>query len=198
MKTTPPLRLVAAVGLALALAAGVAAAGPRQDPTKGYPSATPSASASELPPEKKPDVVDGHKPWVPTFDVKVPETASEKPTKEEWEKAKTATEARVTQPGCDVKRVREWYRIACTSASWMGMIGGTREGVSFGCKKRQKDDTNCDVVSVEFPARRGDRRAFELFYWSKWGPAPDAIVTEQFLEGDPGPMITVQGARWGF
>lgn len=198
MKTTLPLRLVLAIGIASALAAGVAAAGPRQDPSKAYPSATPSGSASALPPEKKPDIVAGHKPWVPTFDVEVPETPSEKPTKEEWASAKIAPEARVTQPGCDVKRVREWYRIACTSASWMGMISGTREGVSFGCTKKRRDDSNCDVVSVEFPARRGDRRAFEMLYWSKWGPAPDGIVTEQFLEGDLGPMITVQGARWGF
>lgn len=195
---TPRLRRLAAVSLPLALAAGIAAAGPRQEPAKGYPSATPSASATALPPEPKPDVVAGHKPWLPTFDVAVPEAPSEAPTKDEWASAAPAHEARVTQPGCDVKRVREWYRVTCSSTSWIGLIAGGREGVSFGCTKVQKDDQSCSSVSVTFPARRGDRRAFQLFHWGKWGPAPDAILSEQYLEGDKGPTISLQGARWGF
>lgn len=199
MKTTPRLRLLVALPLVAALSVGVAIAGPPQISPKGYPSASASASVSALPPEPKPEVVGGHKPWLPAFDVAVPETPSDAPTKEEWASAKVATEARVTQPGCAVKRVREWYRVTCTSETWIGLISGSREGVTFGCAKRSREDSNCsESVSVQFPARRGDRRAFELFSWGKWGPSPDAILMEQFLEGDPGPQISLQGARWGF
>jgi hypothetical protein len=198
MKTTPPLRLLVAVPLGVALAAGVAAAGPRPDPARGYASAAPSGSAAELPPEPKPEVVAGHKPWVPAFDVAVPETPSAAPSREEWASASPAPEVRVTQPHCDVKRVREYYRVTCTSETWIALISGTRAGVTFGCAKTHRGDEQCsENVSVEFPARRGDRRAFELFAWGKWGPSPDAILTEQFLPGDPGPQISLQGARWG-
>jgi hypothetical protein len=199
MKTPAYRSLLVALPLVAALAAaGVAAAGPRQDPAQAYGSAAPSASATALPAEPKPEIVAGHKPWAPTFDVAVPEAPSAAPTKEEWAAAAPAPEVRVTQPGCEVKRVREWYRVNCTSEERIALISGGREDVSFGCTRKTRDDIFCQNVWVDFPARRGDRRSFELLTWGKWGPAPDAVLTEQFLEGDPGPQISLQGARWGF
>jgi hypothetical protein len=112
--------------------------------------------------------------------------------------APPAREARVANPGCKVQRVREWYRVSCPTTHWIELVSGTREGLSFGCRRETKDSEVCDDSWVVFPARRGDRRALELFAWSKWGPAPDVILTEQFLEGDPCPLVTVHGLHWGF
>jgi len=165
-------------------------------PKPGY-SASPSASAIAPPPEVAPTLIDGHKPWAPTLDVVVPEVASDPPTKDEWTSAPVALDVRVTDPGCKAQRLREWYRVTCKFAQ-LEMIAGSHEGVSFGCFKETRDSEFCDQDSIIFPARRGDSRAAEFVTWSKWGPEPTAIMTEQFLEGDPYPMISVHGLHWGF
>jgi hypothetical protein len=167
-------------------------------PKPGY-SASPSAVASAPPPpEAEAKLVNGHKPWAPTLDVVLPEVASEAPTKDEWASAPPALDVRVTAPGCSAKRLREWYRVTCSFAL-IEMIAGERGGVTFGCLKSSPDSELCDKeASIIFPARRGDSRAVEFLTWSKWGPEPDTILTEQFLEGDPYPLISVQGLRWDF
>ena len=71
-------------------------------------------------------------------------------------------------------------------------------GVSFVCLKTTVDSDLCDDGAVVFPARRGDRRAFQFLRWGKWGPDPDALLTEQYLEGDTSPSISLQGVRWEF
>lgn len=200
--------------LSMSMAGGVgcrdAWAGPARDSDRDYDasvsmpvpvpmlSASPRASASGSPQEPEGALVDGHKPWSPTLDVTLPETPSEAPTKEEWGSAAPANEVRVTDPSCKVQRVREWYRLECQSGQRLEMISGSHDGVSFGCSRPARDATSCDRVWIVFPARRGDRRALEVLGWSKWGPEPDAIATEQFLEGDPCPLISVQGIRWRF
>jgi hypothetical protein len=120
---------------------------------------------------------------------------SPEPTRAEWSKAPEAPEARVTEPGCKVLRLREWYRVECSE---MELVSGNREGVSFDCQMEHKDQVSCSVAAVVFPARRGDRRAFDSMAWTKWGMEPNAVVTEQFLEGDPYPLITMHGLHWGF
>ena len=168
----------------------------RPYPPPGY-SASPGASASARPPEAEPTLVDGHKPWVPTLDVVLPEVASAAPTKEEWKSAPPAFDVRITDPGCKAQRLREWYRVTCKYAQ-VEMIGGSREGVSFGCMKETRESNLCDEDAIIFPARRGDSRAAEFLTLSKWGLEPDTILTEQFLDSDPYPLITVHGLRWGF
>jgi hypothetical protein len=188
---------------ALSLAAagcGEAHAGPPKDKGKDYDRAAASASASvsALPPEPEVPLVDGHKAWAPAFDVAVPETASEAPAKEDWAAAPLAGEVRITDSSCRAQRLREWYRLTCKFGQRVELISGRREDVSFGCFMTRREDSFCDEVWVIFPARRGDRRAFDFLRWGKWAPEPDAIVTEQFLPGDPGPIISLQGIRWGF
>ena len=161
----------------------------------GAPSAGAPASAAPLEPEAK--LVDGHKPWAPTLDVVLPETASDPPAKEEWLKAPPAWDVRITDPGCKAQRIREWYRFSCGFGQ-AEMISGAREGVTFACVKTTADSEACDDSAIIFPVRRGDRRAFQFLRWGKWGPEPDALLTEQFLEDDPYPMISLQGVRWDF
>jgi hypothetical protein len=195
-----------AVALALAAAAAgshLAYANPHRDPGKDYPrtgaSADPSAGPSARPPEPAPAVADSAKPWVPSFEAPFPdESPSTAPSSEEWAHAAPAAEVRITDTGCTAQRIREWYRIDCQSAVWIELISGERRGISFGCHKTTRESTACDKSWVIFPARRGDRRSLEVFTWSKWGPSPDVMVTEQFLEGDTHPWVTVHGHHWGF
>jgi hypothetical protein len=164
---------------------------------KPYGSGAPAASVSAMPPEPEVKIVDGHKPWAPTLDVVIPEAPSAAPTKEEWVTAPAAWDVRVTDPGCKAQRIREWYRISCGSGL-AEMISGAHEGVTFSCFKSSRDFELCEDASVVFPARRGDVRAIQFLRWGKWGPDPDAFLTEQFLEGDPYPQISLQGVRWEF
>jgi hypothetical protein len=164
---------------------------------KPYGSGEPATSASAAPPEPEARPVDGHKPWAPTLDVVLPEVASEPPAKGEWEKAPRAWDVRITDPGCSAQRIREWYRFSCGMGE-VEMIGGSNEGVTFTCSKTTADSEVCDDGAVVFPVRRGDRRAFQFLRWGKWGPEPDSLLTEQFLEGDPYPMLSLQGVRWDF
>ncbi len=171
------------------------------DEKKPYPrpggSAAPAASASAPPPEKEADIVDGHKPWAPTLDVVLPEAASDPPTKADWASAPRAWEARVTDPSCKAWRIREWYRFSCGSRE-IEMISGSNENVTFTCQKTGRESDLCDDAAIIFPMRRGDLRAVEFLGLSKWGPEPDSILTAQFLEGDPYPLLSHQGLRWDF
>ncbi|MEO5726371.1 MAG: hypothetical protein ABI134_22275 [Byssovorax sp.] len=175
------------------------------DEKKPYPrpggSAAPvtsaSASAVAPPPEKVADIVDGHKPWAPTLDVVLPETASDPPTKADWASAPRAWDVRVTDPSCKAWRIREWYRFSCGSRE-IEMISGSNENVTFTCQKTGRDSDSCEEAAIIFPMRRGDRRAVEFLGWGKWGPEPDSILTAQFLEGDPHPLLSHQGLRWDF
>src|SRR5262249_16930882 len=98
---------------------------------------------------------------------------------------------RMTDKRCSVKRLREWVRVFCASFQFQGfsMLGGRREGVSVQIRE---EDPNAGL-SLVFPVRRGDTRAIELTRWAKWGIEADVLVSEQWLEGDKGPLLTVTG-----
>ncbi len=197
MSTLHPLGTMLALALALA-GCQDAYADTGRDPRPGYPPGAASGASTAAPLREEPRASDAGTPWAPAFDVPFVEGTSNAPSAEEWTAAPVAREARVTQPDCEVRRVREWYRVDCERGRGIELITGAREGVSFGCKRREAGDTICSDSWVVLQARRGDRRALEIFAWVKWGPSPDAILTEQFLEGDPGPQVSVQGLRWGF
>lgn len=172
--------------------------GARGDST-AYASA--SASVSALPSaDIAPPAPSGRGDWDPDFTVPpLPTEASKAPDRAEWDKAPIAKEARVTYPSCTVKRIREWYRVACGGEQAIETITGETKDVTLDCRRDSSGpDSMCIEVYAIFPARRGDRRSFEAFAWSKWGPEADAIMTEQYLEGDPLPLISVQGIRGGF
>jgi hypothetical protein len=197
MKIAHQFILLAVLGLSGAAGCRSAHAEQTPDPAPARPSAVPTASAatSASLPEAEPKA--DRKPWAPTFSGSLPEGSSDPPTKDEWTAAAEALEARITAPDCKARRVREWYRIDCSGATWIDSMVGKREGVSFGCAKSRPDNEFCNDVWVVFPMRRGDRRAFEMFRWGKYGPSPDSIATAYFLDGDALPSISVQGLRWG-
>ena len=167
------------------------------------PTATASASASALPAKDiAPPASSARGAWDPDFSVPpLPTEASKAPDASEWKTAPIAPEARVTYDRCKVQRIREWYRVSCLSEHAIEVITGSTADLSIDCHRDTKPDDDsffCDEVYAVFPARRGDRRAFEVFAMSRWGPEPDAIFTEQFIEGDAVPLVSVQGLRWGF
>jgi len=118
-----------------------------------------------------------------------PAEKSAAPSRSEWEKAPDATEARITDPQCTVKRLREWYRVQCPRDSYVSLVGGAREDVTVGGRE---DAAGAWMV---FPARVGDVRAVEFLHLWKWSLEADALLTEQWLPGDPGPSITLTGIR---
>lgn len=194
-------RVAAALSLvALACVACPEARADRGPPGPYSATASPSASVSAPPLERQPAIEAGRKPWVPTPpQLPFPETKSDRPTKKEWITAPMANEVRRTQTDCKVQRIREWYRVGCEGHVAVSLVSGGRAGVDAGAIHLGDPDVSPSEVWVVFPARRGDARVFQLFRWSKWAPGEaDAIVSQQYLDGDPHPLITVQGIRWGF
>jgi hypothetical protein len=176
------------------------------DEKRPYPSASASASALS-PKDLAPPAASGRGAWEPDWSAEpLPKEPSKAPTKAEWEGAPLAKEARVTDPSCTVKRLREWYRVACTderSHKAIGRISGSMEDVSFTCfgtkaRSAPEETPTCNEAAVVFPARRGDRRSFEVFVMGRWSLEADALISMQYLEGDALPLISVQGIRWGF
>lgn len=193
--------LAAPLVLALTATASIASLHVARAQAPGRPSAAPyaaQASASASADLTPPPVTSGPRRWVPAVDVTPPpEQPTPAPTRDEWQGAPVAREARVTEPHCDVYRLREWYRIACRHVA-IQLVAGNRADVTFASRFASKGDERPEEVSVVFPARRGDRRFFQVYTTSKWASAtPDAQASEQWLDGDPLPLITVQGLRWG-
>jgi DNA-binding beta-propeller fold protein YncE len=113
------------------------------------------------------------------------------PTWPEWNNAPAVPLTR-TRKGCALYQVREWFRVHCAVGQLGQMIlsTGPREGVAFA------DGRFGEGGDLIFPARRGDRRVFEIDelaqrhkYSVSWGPA--AVVTETWLPEDDAPTITL-------
>lgn len=156
-----------------------------------YASATPSPS--DLPPEEEPPVVAAGQrpPHVPNLEAPPPpEGESPKPTMDEWAAAPQADDVRITDPGCKAWRLREWYRVLCKDSE-VSVVTGTKKDLSI----HASEDTW--EAAVVFPARRGDRRLLVFAFPWKWGLVQDAILSEQWLEGDPRPLVTVTGIPHG-
>jgi len=188
----------ASLGLAaLGLAGGLRAQAKPADPYGPQTAAAYSASASAALLAPRAALVDGRRPWVPekAKAPPIPADASPRPAKTDWKDAPVAVEARVTEPNCTVRRLREWYQLRCQHIG-IQLVAGTREEVEFG-EHRYQVDQSPDEVWVTFPARRNTTRYFQIYARGKWSPNPDAQASFQWLDGDDFPLITVQGLRWG-
>jgi len=110
------------------------------------------------------------------------------PSAAEWASAPEVSLTRHSDQRCSAKRLREWVRIFCSSAgNGFSMIAGERAGVSYGSQ-----DTAPDFGGwLVFPVRRGDQRLIQLHGWAKWGWVASVVVSEQWLAGDKGPLLTV-------
>jgi hypothetical protein len=112
-----------------------------------------------------------------------PEAPSPEPSRAEW---RDAPKVRLSRPGggCKAKRVREWLRVEC-SGNYLLFVGGTRAGLSLSANPELEV-----TPTMIFPVRRGDRRVVELGGGWKW-MTPFAILSEQWLDGDPQPVVAV-------
>jgi hypothetical protein len=131
---------------------------------------------------------DGPRPVVVAF----PTTESPRPKPAEWKEATPLPLARASDPRCRATRIREWVRLECrvfgTSST---LIAGGRAGVGLWL-----EETGAFASFIELPVRRGDRRIFQLNGSAgRYGEEPVAIVSEQWVDGEAAPIITVTTAR---
>lgn len=117
------------------------------------------------------------------------EEKSKAPTRAEWTGATELRAARSTESRCAVRRLREWVRIQCTSVGGNGfsVVSGDRAGIEYG----RIGEEGFDGSWLVFPLRRNDRRMIQLHGWTKWGWTPDLLISEQWLAGDKGPIVTI-------
>lgn len=176
-----------AIGAALAVVYSSARADPPYHPP-GAPSAAASASASAPAASGSAAAEPLSRPvYLPDFNQPLPPAEpSDAPSAADWLKAPTAPEVRVTDPGCTAKRLREWYRFECRGRH-ASLVAGEHKGVTVGYNEGDY------TVWVIFPVRRGEVRVVLLARLSKWSIAPNALVSEQWLEGDPAPLLTLTG-----
>lgn len=164
------------------------------------PPASASASAAAPAEPSGPPLAE----WSP------PDSASDKPTAEEWEKA-TPLELLRPHEHCTASAVREWLRISCRDPQDMfkglRVVGGSEQDVSitdFKVKGKGKNfegkeiDKTFDGLHVVFPVRKSDRRVMTLVNWAScgwkcWYMREDTFVTisELWLPGEERPTIVV-------
>jgi hypothetical protein len=126
------------------------------------------------------------------------ETKSALPKPDDWKDAVRRYVAIRSEYVCTLQRLREWHRINCECAnSTVGLVTGTRDGVLVWATEER--------AQVIFPARRGDRRVFEVRPHEKWvsglGPygspgqqpgGPPIVFSETWLEGEDAPTLVIQ------
>jgi hypothetical protein len=108
------------------------------------------------------------------------------PSRQEWASAPDAGLARISDPACSARRVREWVRVTCDRFERnVVLVAGNKEGTDFGGA--------AGTVWATFAVRRSDRRVILFNRATNWSPQADALVSDQWLEGDPGPIVVVTG-----
>ncbi|WP_437871707.1 hypothetical protein [Sorangium sp. So ce363] len=129
-----------------------------------------------------------------------PPERTARPAAAEWDAAEQVTLARVARGGaCKARRQREWLRIDCSVPSVVAVrslgAGAGGESVSVGEHKADEDGPFPSSVSVIFPVRIGDRRVIEIVsieegYRFQTGLSTSVMISEQWLEGDAGPLVS--------
>lgn len=135
-------------------------------------------------------------------DEAIPTESSPRPKADEWKTAKEVRMAYKPQGynACKTYLLREWVKVHCnTTLTGMRLSAGNREGVLLWVVPKGFDTMFDDRQGGEliFPAKRGDRRVFELFELSSagdWGGFATAIhstVEEAWLPDMKGPQVTM-------
>ncbi|WP_437768553.1 hypothetical protein WMF27_12990 [Sorangium sp. So ce281] len=130
-----------------------------------------------------------------------PPERTARPAAAEWDAAGQVSLARVARGGaCKACRQREWLRIDCSVPSVVAVrslgAGAGGESVSVGQHRADEDGPFPSSVSVIFPVRIGDRRVIEILsieegYRFQTGLSTSVMISEQWLEGDAGPLVSV-------
>ncbi|KYF64089.1 hypothetical protein BE11_15255 [Sorangium cellulosum] len=121
-----------------------------------------------------------------------------RPAAAEWDTAEPVRLARDRSgAACKARMRREWLRIDCTAPSlaMVRTLGASAGGEWFGLDQKASDGL-ATGVSVVFPVRLGDRRVIEVGsesfeYRGQVGFSTSFVISEQWLEGDAGPLVSV-------
>ncbi|WP_437592779.1 hypothetical protein [Sorangium sp. So ce1000] len=129
-----------------------------------------------------------------------PSERTARPAAAEWDAAEQVSLARAARGGaCKARRQREWLRIDCSVPSVVAVrslgTGAGGESVSAGEHQTEEDGSFPSSVSVTFPVRIGDRRVIEILsfeegYRFQAGLSTSVVISEQWLEGDAGPLVS--------
>jgi len=129
---------------------------------------------------------------------------SAEPSAKEWQHAEPLALSRASDR-CKAVRLQKWVQIRCNVyVTEVELIGGSAAGVSLRHSKPyiqppshwwQHPEQTDDAV-LTFPVQPGDRRLFQLVEsdFVRWGGVDLDVrlaVSEHWLEGEPGPTITV-------
>ncbi|WP_437504929.1 hypothetical protein [Sorangium sp. So ce1099] len=125
-----------------------------------------------------------------------------RPQAAEWDAAEPVRLARDKGgDACKARILREWLRIDCTAPSLavvrtLGASAG-EEWLWLDHKNSEQDPLGLATgVSVVFPVRPGDRRVIEILsgiggYRGEIGLATAFVISEQWLNGDTGPIVSL-------
>ncbi|WP_433927302.1 hypothetical protein AB3662_29825 [Sorangium cellulosum] len=121
-----------------------------------------------------------------------------RPAAAEWDAAEPVRLARDRSgAACKARMRREWLRIDCSARSlaMVRTLGASAGEAWFGLEQKGSDGL-ATGVSVVFPVRLGDRRVIEIGsesweYRGQVGFSTSFVISEQWLEGDAGPLVSV-------
>lgn len=137
------------------------------------------------------DAGDAGPPLPALMDDPPSEEKTKAPTKAEW---KSAPDYRLykneNKSECKAQKLREWLRITCQGWGYAGIsvVSGSRDGLDLAI---QSSDSGSEGAYLVLPLRRGDRRLILFMTQSKWSKHPDFFVSEQWLSGDKGPIVSI-------
>ncbi|WP_437730603.1 hypothetical protein [Sorangium sp. So ce1335] len=121
-----------------------------------------------------------------------------RPAAAEWDAAEPVELARDgSGAACKARMRREWLRIDCAAPSLavVRTLGASAGEAWFRLDHRPNEEL-ASGVSVVFPVRLGDRRVIEILsgsfeYRGEMGMTTRFVISEQWLDGDAGPVVSV-------
>ncbi|WP_437774958.1 hypothetical protein [Sorangium sp. So ce1097] len=121
-----------------------------------------------------------------------------RPAAAEWDGAEPVELARDRSgAACKARMRREWLRIDCKGPP-LAVVRtlGASAGEEWFRLDQQLNDELASGVSVVFPVRLGDRRVIEILsasfgYRGVTGMTTSFVISEQWLDGDVGPLVSV-------